>query len=138
MIVGRTMMARVSPPERTDHPHLRMLTKKMKPKSPKMIGVADARDGMFVEYRAPFSDGHTNASHHGNLFVGDGSDKEPFINLYELKDGKLTGRHIFRHGSSFAQQHWHPHPAFSPEDKFVLFTSKRAGAGDVYLIRIAR
>ena len=108
------------------------------PKSPKMIGVADARDGTFVEYRAPFSDGHTNASHLGNLFVGDGSEKEPFINLYELKDGKLTGRHIFRHGSSFAQQHWHPHPAFSPDDKFVLFTSNRAGAGDVYLIRIAR
>ena len=108
------------------------------PKSPKMIGVADARDGTFVEYRAPFSDGHTNASHHGNLFVGDGSDKEPFINLYELKDGKLTGGHIFRHGSSFAQQYWHPHPAFSPDDKFVLFTSNRASAGDVYLIRIAR
>ena len=108
------------------------------PNGPKMIGVADARDGTFREYKAPFSDGHTNASHHGNLFVGDGSDKEPFVNLYELKNGALTGRHVFRHGSSFSQQHWHPHPAFSPDDKFVLFTSNRASAGDVYLIRTAR
>lgn len=107
------------------------------PKQPKMIGVADTRDGSFREYPTPFSDSHTQASHRGSLFVGDGTDQEPFLNLYELKDGRLTGRHIFRHGSSFAQQHWHPHPAFSPDDKFVLFTSNRAGAGDVYLIRIA-
>lgn len=106
------------------------------PKGQKMIGVADTRDGSFREYPAPFSDGHTQASHHGNLFVGDGSDKDPFLNLYELKDGKLTGRHIFRHGSSFSQQSWHPHPAFSPDDTYVLFTSNRAGNGDVYLIKI--
>lgn len=103
-----------------------------------MIGVADARDGTFREYPTPFSDTHTQASHHGNLFIGDGSDKEPFLNLYELKAGKLTGQHIFRHGSSFSQQYWHPHPAFSPDDKFVLFTSNRAGNGDVYLIRTGR
>jgi oligogalacturonide lyase len=107
------------------------------PNSPKMIGIADARDGTFREYPTPFNDGHTKSSHRGNFFVGDGSDKEPFINLYELKDGRLTGRHIFRHGSSFSQQHWHPHPAFSPDDEFVLFTSNRAGAGDVYLIRVS-
>ena len=89
----------------------------------------------YKEYPLQFSDGHMQASHHGNLFVGDGSDKEPFINLYRLENGKITGRHIFRHGSSFAQQHWHPHPAFSPDDRYVLFTSNRAGAGDVYLVR---
>ena len=38
-----------------------------------MIGVADVRDGTYHEYPAPFSDGHTQASHHGDLFIGDGS-----------------------------------------------------------------
>lgn len=106
------------------------------PKGPPMIGVADTRDGTFHEYPAPYADGHVQASHHGNLFIGDGSDKEPYLSLYQLVDGKLTGRHIFRHGSSFSQQFWHPHPAFSPDDAYVLFTSCRAGNGDVYLIKL--
>jgi oligogalacturonide lyase len=106
------------------------------PKGKPMIGVADVRDGSYHEYPAPYSDGHTQASHHGDWFIGDGSDKEPFLSLYRLEDGKLTGRHIFRHGSSFSQQHWHPHPAFSPDDAYVLFTSCRAGNGDVYLIKL--
>jgi oligogalacturonide lyase len=106
------------------------------PKAKPMIGVADVRDGSYHEYPVPFGDGHMQASHHGNLFIGDGSEKEPFLNLYRLEDGKLTGRHVFRHGSSFSQQHWHPHPAFSPDDGGVVFTSCRAGNGDVYLIKL--
>jgi oligogalacturonide lyase len=106
------------------------------PKGPAQIGVADTRDGSCKEYEMPFSDGHVQASHHGNLFIGDGSNKEPFLSLYQLADGKMTGRHIFRHDSSFSEQHWHPHPAFSPDDKYVLFTSCRAGNGDVYLIKL--
>ena len=106
------------------------------PKGKPMIGVADVRDGTYHEYPAPFSDGHTQASHHGDLFIGDGSEKQPFLSLYRLEDGKLTGKHIFRHGSSFSQQHWHPHPAFSPDDAYVLFTSCREGNGDVYLIKL--
>lgn len=108
------------------------------PKSPAKIGIADTRDGSYHEYETPFTDGHMQASHHGNLFIGDGSNKEPFLNLYRLEDGKMTGRHIFRHDSSFSQQHWHPHPAFSPDDAYVLFTSCRAGNGDVYLIKLPR
>lgn len=108
------------------------------PKGPAKMGVADTRDGSFTEYEMPFSDGHVQASHHGNLFIGDGSNKEPFLSLYQLTDGKITGRHIFRHDSSFSEQYWHPHPAFSPDDKYVVFTSCRAGNGDVYLIRIPR
>ena len=106
------------------------------PKGPPMIGVADARDGTFHEYSVPYADGHMQASHHGNLFIGDGSEKEPYLNLYQLVDGKLTGRHIFRHGSSFSKEYWHPHPSFSPDDAYVLFTSCRAGNGDVYLIKL--
>jgi oligogalacturonide lyase len=106
------------------------------PKGKPMIGVADARDGSYHEYPVPFGDGHMQASHQGNLFIGDGSEKEPYLSLYRLEDGKLTGKHIFRHGSSFSQQHWHPHPSFSPDDAYVLFTSCREGNGDVYLIKL--
>lgn len=106
--------------------------------STKRIGVANTRDGTYQEYVTPFSDGHVQASPDGKLFVGDGSDRAPFLNLYRLENGRLTGGPIHRHGSSRSQQHWHPHPAFSPDGKFVIFTSSQGGNGNVYLIRTAR
>ncbi|MFT3780403.1 MAG: oligogalacturonate lyase family protein [Nibricoccus sp.] len=106
------------------------------PGDPKSIGIADVIDGSYNEYPAPFSDSHVQTNSTGDTFVGDGSDKEPFINLYKLADGKLTGRHLWKHESSFSQQHWHPHPRFSPDDNYVLFTSSRGGNGNVYLIKL--
>ena len=106
------------------------------PGEPKSIGVADVIDGSYLEYPTPYNDGHTQANSTGDTFVGDGSDKEPFINLYHLADGKLTGRHLWKHESSFSQQYWHPHPRFSPDDKSILFTSCRGGNGNVYLIKL--
>jgi oligogalacturonide lyase len=93
-------------------------------------------NGSYVEYPTTYSDGHTQANSTGDIFVGDGSDKEPFINLYRLNNGKLTGRHLWKHESSFSQQYWHPHPRFSPDDKYILFTSCRGGDGNVYLIKL--
>jgi len=106
------------------------------PDEPKSIGVADVIDGSYLEYATPYSDSHTQANSRGDVFVGDGSEKEPYINLYKLADGKLTGRHLWKHEGSFAQQYWHPHPRFSPDDKYVLFTSNRGGDGNVYLIKL--
>jgi oligogalacturonide lyase len=106
------------------------------PGDPKSIGVADVLDDSYVEYPTPYSDNHTQANSTGDTFVGDGTDKEPYINLYRLADGKLTGRHLWRHDSSFSQQYWHPHPRFSPDDKYILFTSCRGGNGNVYLIKL--
>lgn len=106
------------------------------PGEPKSIGIADVIDGSYNEYPTPYNDNHTQANSTGTTFVGDGSEKEPFINLYQLANGKLTGRHLWKHEGSFAQQYWHPHPRFSPDDKYVLFTSNRGGDGNVYLIKL--
>jgi len=106
------------------------------PKEPKAIGIADVLDGTYTEYPTPYNDSHVQANSTGETFVGDGSDKDPYINLYQLADGKLTGRHLWKHESSFSQQQWHPHPRFSPDDKYVLFTSSRGGNGNVYLIKL--
>jgi hypothetical protein len=108
------------------------------PGTTKMIGVVNARNGSFREYPIAYGETHVQSDPAMRFFVGDGSDKHPFLHLYELVDGKMTGRPIFRHGGTFARQHWHLHPAFSPDGTTILFTSNRAGNGDVYLIRIAR
>lgn len=100
------------------------------------IGVADIRDGSFREYVTPRGNGHTHANADGTLLVGDGSEKEPYLSLYTLRDGKLEGGQIFRHGSSFTRQEWHPHPRFLPDGHRIVFTSSREGNGDVYLLRL--
>ena len=43
MMVGRIMKARVRPPLRIDQPNLSLVTKRMKPKRPKMIEGMPAR-----------------------------------------------------------------------------------------------
>lgn len=106
------------------------------PGEPKSIGIADVLDGSYLEYPTPYNDSHVQASSTGETFVGDGSEKEPYINLYQLANGKLTGHHLWKHEGSFAQQYWHPHPRFSPDDNYVLFTSSRGGNGNVYLIKL--
>src|SRR4030065_601902 len=46
MIVGKIIAARVKPPERIDHPMLRVMTKKTNPKSPKMMDGIPARQSV--------------------------------------------------------------------------------------------
>lgn len=106
------------------------------PGKEKKIGIANVRTGEFREYPLAYSDGHVYATQDEKRVVGDGSEKDPYLNLYELKDGKYTAQRLFRHGSSFAKQYWHPHPRFTPDEKSVLFTSNREGNGDMYLIRL--
>jgi len=106
------------------------------PPSPKSIGIADVLDGSYSEYPTPFNDTHTQTNSTGDTFVGDGTEQEPYLNLYQLADGNLTGRHLWKHESSFTQHAWHPHPRFSPDDKFILLTSNRGGDGNLYLIKL--
>lgn len=44
----------------------------------------------------------------------------------------------YRHGrlKVYAPQHTHPHPAFSPDGKMIVFTSDRSGHSQVYEVRI--
>jgi hypothetical protein len=44
--VGRIIAAKVSPPERMDHPILRVITKKTNPNKPKMIDGTPARQSV--------------------------------------------------------------------------------------------
>jgi oligogalacturonide lyase len=106
------------------------------PDGPKSIGIADVIDGSYFEYPTPYNDAHTQMSHTSDTFVGDGSDHEPYLNLYRLADGKLTGRHLWKHGGSFAPPTLSAQPRFSPDDKFVLLTSTRDGNANVYLIKL--
>ncbi|KAF7598393.1 MAG: hypothetical protein CGU29_12805 [Candidatus Dactylopiibacterium carminicum] len=100
------------------------------------IGVADIRDGSYREYVTPSGNGHTHANAQGTLFVGDGNTRMPSINVYALRDGQLETRLQYRHDGSWAKQEWHPHPRFLPDGQHIVFTSNRAGDGNLYLLRL--
>ena len=77
----------------------------------------------------------TNA--YNTLMTGDGQLREkPFIYLANLADKTETV--LCRHDTSWKSygntQDAHPHPAFSPDGKKIVFTSDRDGLPGIYMI----
>lgn len=51
-------------------------------------------------------------------------------------NGSLTATRLFRHASSWGSQSTHPHPRFSPDGRYILFSSDRTGSPQVYSVRV--
>ena len=90
---------------------------------------------------------HLMSNHDGSLIVGDGSPhntgdihlNDPFIWVFDIKKG--TQKAICQHNSSWKvldgdRQVTHPHPSFSPDDKWVLYTSDVEGMPALYLCKV--
>lgn len=82
------------------------------------------------------STGHTFALT-ADLIVGDGGREGKYIRLWPLTGGNYASpRALCGHLSSFKSQNDHAHPRISPDGRHVLFTSDRAGYGNLYLAEI--
>lgn len=99
----------------------------------KSIGIANSLTGVYKEYSGA-NDTHTQANSHGTLFVGDGNMKEPYINLYRIENNHLILTRLLKHGGTYDQQYYHPHPIFTPDDQSIFFTSNRDGNGNIYIL----
>lgn len=90
---------------------------------------------------------HLMSNHDGSLIVGDGAPhktgdinlNDPYIWVFNIHDGSQTA--ICRHDSSWKvldgdRQVTHPHPSFSPDNQWVLFTSDKDGMPALYLARV--
>lgn len=83
--------------------------------------------------------GHFISNINNSLIVGDGKlEEDTFIFLLDVKDKKE--KRLCYHGSSWkgygTSQDSHPHPAFSPDGKAVVYTSDKDGLPCVYLAEI--
>ena len=69
-----------------------------------------------------------------NMIVGDGSG---VIQVWK-KDGNQYAqpRVLCRHDSGMRIQQTHPHPRFSPNGDYVVFTSDKSGYGNVYMVPV--
>lgn len=90
---------------------------------------------------------HLMSNHDGSLVVGDGSPhntgdislNDPFIWVFDLKTGEKKA--ICQHNSSWKvldgdRQVTHPHPSFSPDGEWVLYTSDAEGMPALYLAKV--
>ncbi|MFW6107283.1 MAG: oligogalacturonate lyase family protein [bacterium] len=82
-----------------------------------------------LEVSFPHETGHMH-SNDFRLLVGDGA---PYVRLWRWNGEGFDGPRILaEHRSSMHIQKVHVHPRFSPEGRHVVYTSDRAGYGNVY------
>lgn len=90
---------------------------------------------------------HLMSNYDGSLLVGDGSPhktgdislNDPFIWVFDVKKGTQTA--ICQHNSSWKvldgdRQVTHPHPSFSPDNQWVLWSSDAEGMPALYLAKV--
>jgi len=79
---------------------------------------------------------HFQSNSDNSLQVGDGSRDDPYILLWQIRGEVGEARKLLRHQSSFHIQRAHPHPIFSPDDQYVVYTSDVSGYCNVYMARV--
>ncbi|MFO8081689.1 MAG: oligogalacturonate lyase family protein [Armatimonadota bacterium] len=84
--------------------------------------------------------GHIQSNSDNTLVIGDRahlSHDDPeggaFMSLIRHEDGRGVVTRLCRHDTSWKTQISHPHPIFSPDDQWALFSSDAGGAGNVYM-----
>lgn len=79
--------------------------------------------------------GHSIISHNGRLIAADGDDWISFVRLSEA-DQTATFEPVIRHQSTMRGNFVHPHPSFSPDDRFILYATDHGGEdqGNIYLV----
>ena len=93
------------------------------------------------EARFPFRSWHFHSLDE-SLIVGDGTaafecHAKPFIQLFKWDGERYVGPKILAfHRSTFNNQHAHCHPRFTPDGKYVLYTSDLTAYSNMYLVEV--
>ncbi len=84
---------------------------------------------------------HIKTNSNASLAVGDRGYISPnfkegssFISLIKYnKEGTVSLKLLCRHDTSWLTQRSHPHPIFTPNDEYVIFTSDKGGRCNIYM-----
>ena len=94
-----------------------------------------------VEVNFPFHSTHFHSLDE-QMMVGDGTPAfrnptYPFIQLFKWNGEEYVGPRILAlHRSTFNDQHSHCHPRFTPNGKYVLYTSDLTAYSNMYLVEV--
>lgn len=101
-----------------------------------VLGIADVRDGSFLEFEQPCKTKHSH-SLDGRIIVGDGSETLPWILAWRLNPDGLEGPwKICRHDGGWSEQRRHVHPRLGPDARTVWFTSDRSGEPRIHSVSL--
>ena len=87
--------------------------------------------------------GHIQSNSDNSLVIGDRAHLGPddreggaFLSLITHSGGRGRLTRLCRHDTSWKTQTSHPHPIFSPDDRWGLFSSDAGGACNVYMVDV--
>lgn len=102
------------------------------------LGIQSIDDKVHQLYQEQVSPAHQNLFRDNRHWIVDLYDNEkPFLVLFRRGENRMEDTKIlFNHGSSMESQDSHPHPRFSPDGKYVLFSTDKSGRPQVYTVRI--
>jgi oligogalacturonide lyase len=99
-------------------------------------------DGTWIrQYRYPDRrPGHIQSNSDNSLCIGDcayfnpkDNDGDKYLGLMTHGNGVVNMKRLAYHGSSWLTQESHPHPVFSPDDRWVMYNSDIDKRYNVYL-----
>jgi oligogalacturonide lyase len=84
----------------------------------------------------PVSSSHNQIYSDNKHWVSDLYDGLNLV-MFAIEGKEIVKKEVlFNHGSTMAGQPSHPHPHFSPEGKYILFSTDRSGKPQVYTVKV--
>ena len=101
------------------------------------LGIQSIDGKTYKAFPSQVSPGHQNLfSDNKHWIVDTFNNDESLLALITINKNKIKDAQIlFRHGSSLVGQDSHPHPRFSPDGKYVLFSTDKSGTAQVYTVQ---
>ncbi len=102
------------------------------------LGVQSIDGTVHSTYWAQVSPAHQNLYKDNKHWIVDlYNNQEPLLVMFTRASDKLEKTEVlFRHGSSMIGQNSHPHPRFSTNGTYILFSTDRTGIAQVYTVRV--
>jgi oligogalacturonide lyase len=102
------------------------------------LGIQSIDGKTYKSSPSQVSPGHQNLfSDNKHWIVDTFNDDESLLALITIGKNKIKESQIlFRHSSTLIGQDSHPHPRFSPDGKYVLFSTDKSGVAQVYTVKV--
>jgi oligogalacturonide lyase len=102
------------------------------------LGIQSIDGKVNEKYYEQVSPSHQNIFKDDKHWVVDSYNSEgKYLVMFTRGNGKMDKTEIlFRHDSSLEGQDSHPHPRFSPNGRYILFSTDKTGIPQVYTVRV--
>lgn len=102
------------------------------------LGLQSIDGKINYRYWEQVSPGHQNIFNDNKHWIVDCFDNdESLLALIRIDKDKVVNKKVlFRHGSSITGQDSHPHPRFSTNGTYVMFSTDKSGTPQVYTVKL--